>query len=97
MDLLAVSQRQGMPVLDANTGAQWVKSNLQHKPKGVVERILINELLDKGDVFTPAPVTGKPSFRPTRDEADGIAEVLAGVAAASFSAPSQLKNRVFEA
>jgi hypothetical protein len=70
---------------------------LQAKPKGVAERLLINELLDQEDVFKPSPILNNPKFRPARDEADGIAQVLAGVAAASFSAPDQLKHRVFEA
>lgn len=97
VELLATSQQQGMPVLDAQSGAEKVRNNLQHKPKGLIERLLINELLDQEDVFDPAPLSGKPKFRPTTDEADGIAEVLAGVAAASFSAPGQLKDRLFEA
>jgi predicted acylesterase/phospholipase RssA len=97
VELLAISQQLGMPVLDAATGAEKVKGNLQAKPKGLVERLLINELLDKGDVFKPSALGGKPTFQPTRDEADGIAEVLAGVAAASFSAPAQISKRVFEA
>lgn len=96
-ELLQVSYEKGMPTLDAESGAEKVKNNLQAKPKGVVERLLINELLDKEDVFKPAPLTGKPHFKPAKMESDGIAEVLAGVAAASFSAPSQLKHRVFEA
>ncbi len=94
--LLDLSHQQGLPTLDANTGAEKVKGNLQAKPKGVVERLLINELLDKEDVFKPSLI-GNPSFRPGTKEAEGTADVLAGVAAASFSAPSQLKHRVFEA
>lgn len=96
-DLLQISHEKGMPTLDAESGAARVKSNLQAKSKGVVERLLINELLDKEDVFKPGTLSGKPQFRPAKDESDGIAEVLAGVAAASFTAPSQLKHRLFEA
>ena len=96
MELLDISYKQGMPTLDADAGAARVKSNLQAKPKGLVERLLINELLDTQDVFKPS-LSGKPKFKPGREEADGTADVLAGVAAASFSAPGQLKHRVFEA
>jgi predicted acylesterase/phospholipase RssA len=95
MDLLAVSQREQMPVLDAETGAAKVKGNLQARPHGLGERLVLNELLDKDDVFKPVGL--HPSFHPSHKEADGIADVLAGVVGASMTAPSQIEHRVFEA
>jgi predicted acylesterase/phospholipase RssA len=92
-ELLKVTADLGMPTLDASTGADKVKANLQAKPKSLVERLLLNQLLDSGDVFSPR---GTPTFHPAQTEANGTVDVLAGVSAASMSAPSQLEWRVFE-
>ncbi len=94
LELLSVSARHGMPTYDAETGADKVKSNMQHKSRGVVERWAVDKFLDKDDHFQPW--TPGPYFTPGRSEADGIGDVLSAVAAASFSSPEQLEKRLFE-
>lgn len=94
LSLLKTSQDHHLPVLDAEAGAKVVKSNLRAKPHGLVERVLLNELMDKDDVFKPAGPN--PHFNPSKQEADGITDILAGVVAASMTAPTLTDRRVFE-
>lgn len=89
--LLALSESLGMPVLDADEGARQVKQNLVSKPRSWVERQLVDKLLDKEDVYSPGG-----TFRPSTEEAGGTMDMLAGVIAAQFSAPGQLKHKLFE-
>ena len=96
-ELLEKARGLGMPTMAAEAGAEVIKGNLQHKDHNFLEQGLLNSLLDKGDHFSPKGLFGgHPKYRPGTDEACGIPDMLACVMGASMTAPSQLKNRVFE-
>lgn len=95
--LLGKARQLGLPTMAAEAGAEVIKGNLQAKNHGFLEQQLLNTLLDKDDHFSPkGPFGGKPEYRPGSDEAGGIPELLACVMGASMTAPSQVKNRIFE-
>ncbi|MBS2036095.1 patatin-like phospholipase family protein [bacterium] len=95
--LLDAAQQLGLPTMSAEAGAQVIRGNLQSKDHGFLEQNLLNTLLDKGDHFSPkGPFGGSPKYRPGNEEASGIPDMLACVMGAALTAPSQLKNRLFE-
>lgn len=91
--LLDISSEQGFPTVNAEQGARLVEGNLPSKGRGLAERLLVDRLLDKDDVFSPR---GTPRFRPSTQEASGPEDVIMGAAAALLSAPAQLDYKIFE-
>lgn len=95
--LLEKARQLGLPTMTADAGAQVIRGNLQSKDHGFLEQNLLNTLLDKGNHFSPkGPFGGSPKYRPGTEEASGIPDMLACVMGAAMTAPSQLKNRLFE-
>lgn len=92
-ELIATSASRGLPVMKAEQGARLVKSNFRSKSPSKAQRLLVDRLVDKDDVFSPG---GKPTFRPSTAEAGGIPDMLAGAVAAAMSAPGQLNHKLFE-
>ncbi|MBX3170787.1 MAG: patatin-like phospholipase family protein [Candidatus Eremiobacteraeota bacterium] len=96
-ELLGKARQLGLPAMSAEAGAGVIKGNLQAKNHGFLEQNLLNTLLDKDDHFKPkGPFGGSPKYRPGKEEACGIPDMLACVMGAAMTAPAQIEQRVFE-